>query len=382
MGNLCYHISNSRIPTKIHKDGLLMRKCFKKFVLLLLLAIFSANVAMPQTTYAAQQVLHDDANIPSVWAGPEIDKAKMLNLLTEKIQGKYRESVTREELSELTVKLYEALSGKKAVVPDKNPFADTNNKEVIAANGLGIVNGRGSGKFAPDETATREEVSVMLYRTLKASKPEYDLALRNDYTFSDQDRISPWAKEAVEYLYGTGVIDGVGGNRFDPKRSTSREEAIVLSKRVYMLFSESQAREIEARSTLAASRGGSRSPRIEKLRELIPQEMGKPYKWAAAGPDSYDCSGLVYSLFKRIGIPLPRVSSDQATVGTYVAKEDLAYGDLVFFARNGKSINHVGIYVGNGEFVHAPQTGDVVKTTTLMSGYYANTYYTARRVIQ
>ena len=67
-----------------------MRKCFK-ICFASLLAIFLQNVAMPQTTYAAQQVLHDDANIPSVWAGPEIDKAKMLNLLTEKIQGKYRE---------------------------------------------------------------------------------------------------------------------------------------------------------------------------------------------------------------------------------------------------------------------------------------------------
>jgi len=73
---------------------------------------------------------------------------------------------------------------------------------------------------------------------------------------------------------------------------------------------------------------------------------------------------------------------EQATAGTYVSREDLRYGDLVFFARDGKNINHVGIYVGNGEFVHAPQTGDVVKKSTLLSGYYNRCYYTARRVIQ
>jgi cell wall-associated NlpC family hydrolase len=73
---------------------------------------------------------------------------------------------------------------------------------------------------------------------------------------------------------------------------------------------------------------------------------------------------------------------DQVTAGTYVTRENLQYGDLVFFARDGQNINHVGIYVGNGEFVHAPQTGDVVKKTTLETGYYDSCYFTARRVIQ
>ncbi|MDD2482116.1 MAG: C40 family peptidase, partial [Lutispora sp.] len=104
-------------------------------------------------------------------------------------------------------------------------------------------------------------------------------------------------------------------------------------------------------------------------------------QWGGTGPDSYDCSGLVYSLYGKLGISLPRVAKSQAKVGTYVQKEDLEFGDLVFFARDGKNINHVGIYVGNGEFVHSPQTGDVVKNTTLMSGYYAKCYYTARRVL-
>jgi cell wall-associated NlpC family hydrolase len=79
---------------------------------------------------------------------------------------------------------------------------------------------------------------------------------------------------------------------------------------------------------------------------------------------------------------LPRVASAQAKVGTYVAKGDLEYGDLVFFAKDGKNVHHVGIYVGDGVFVHAPQTGDVVKRTTLLSGYYERCYYTARRVIK
>jgi cell wall-associated NlpC family hydrolase len=90
----------------------------------------------------------------------------------------------------------------------------------------------------------------------------------------------------------------------------------------------------------------------------------------------------VYSLYGKLGFSLPRVARDQAKAGTYVSKEELTYGDLVFFARDGKNINHVGIYVGDGEFVHSPETGDVVKKSTLLSGYYAKGYYTARRVIK
>src|SRR5699024_2646703 len=115
----------------------------------------------------------------------------------------------------------------------------------------------------------------------------------------------------------------------------------------------------------------------DKLKELISKELGKPYQYGATGPNSYDCSGLTYSIFGQLGISIPRVSRDQIKAGVQVAKSDLEYGDLILFARDGKNINHVGIYVGDGQFVHSPQTGDVVKVSTLSSGYYANSYYAA-----
>ena len=180
-----------------------------------------------------------------------------------------------------------------------------------------------------------------------------------------------------DLLYGIGVVNGVGDNLFSPRGNTSREEAIVLAKRMY-------DKALASKNNLIVSRDGTSRRESDinlKLAKLISQEMGKPYQWGGIGPDSYDCSGLVYSLYGKLGISLPRVASSQAGVGTYVSKEELTYGDLVFFARDGKNINHVGIYVGNGEFVHSPQTGDVVKKTTLMSGYYAESYYTAKRVI-
>lgn len=340
-----------------------------------------ATIAISQTTYADQALSQVKLNIPSNWAQVDIDKAKENNLVPEKLQEKYRSDITREEFSEVAVKLYEALNGKETPLPNENPFADTENIQVMMAYKLGIVNGKGDGKFDPYNTITREEISVMLYNTLQAVKPDFNYSSTDEYIFSDYDTISSWAREAVNYLYYFGVISGVSNNEFNPKGNTSTEQAIVLAERMY---EKVLGYESFVEGNLNVSRGGSRRQDNDyksKLANLIAQEMGKPYKWGGTGPDSYDCSGLVYSLFGKLDISLPRTSRDQAKCGTYVSKEDLIYGDLVFFASNGKSINHVGIYVGNGEFVHSPNSGEVVKTTTLMSGYYANNYYTARRVL-
>jgi cell wall-associated NlpC family hydrolase len=90
--------------------------------------------------------------------------------------------------------------------------------------------------------------------------------------------------------------------------------------------------------------------------------LGKPYKWGAEGPRSFDCSGLTSWAFKTAGITLPRSSSQQARVGTPVSRSELRPGDLVFFYQ---PVSHVGIYVGGGKMINAPQTGDVVKYSSI-----------------
>jgi cell wall-associated NlpC family hydrolase len=87
-------------------------------------------------------------------------------------------------------------------------------------------------------------------------------------------------------------------------------------------------------------------------------QRGKPYVWAAAGPGSFDCSGLVQYAYKAAGISLPHSSLQQSTMGKAVSRSDLQPGDLVFFY---SPVSHVGIYIGNGQMVHAPTSGDVVK---------------------
>jgi cell wall-associated NlpC family hydrolase len=90
--------------------------------------------------------------------------------------------------------------------------------------------------------------------------------------------------------------------------------------------------------------------------------MGTPYRWGGTGRGGFDCSGLAQWAYRKAGITLPRSSRAQSGVGTPVSRADLQPGDLVFFYR---PVSHVGIYVGNGNVVHAPQTGDVVKISPI-----------------
>jgi cell wall-associated NlpC family hydrolase len=90
--------------------------------------------------------------------------------------------------------------------------------------------------------------------------------------------------------------------------------------------------------------------------------LGAPYKWAASGPNAFDCSGFTSFVYRQVGVSLPHSSRAQAGVGERVPRGDLQPGDLVFF---GSPIHHVGIYVGGGQYIHAPRTGDVVKISSL-----------------
>jgi len=104
------------------------------------------------------------------------------------------------------------------------------------------------------------------------------------------------------------------------------------------------------------------------------QHLGKPYQWGGAGPDSFDCSGLVMYCYSQIGISLPHSAAAQYNHGIRLSREQMEPGDLVFFGKTG--VTHVGIYAGGGKYIHAPRTGDVVKVSALSS---RNDYYGACR---
>jgi cell wall-associated NlpC family hydrolase len=113
--------------------------------------------------------------------------------------------------------------------------------------------------------------------------------------------------------------------------------------------------------------------------EVVPialRYLGVPYRWGGASPSGFDCSGFTMYVYGKIGISLPHYVSWQYGYGSPVSRSQLAPGDLVFF--NG--LGHVGIYIGGGNFVHAPHTGDVVKISSIWDSWYSSTWVGGRRL--
>ncbi|MGH4125945.1 MAG: NlpC/P60 family protein [Clostridium sp.] len=103
--------------------------------------------------------------------------------------------------------------------------------------------------------------------------------------------------------------------------------------------------------------------------------LGVAYVWGAAGPTNFDCSGFMQYVYNHFGVSLSRTTFTQINEGSYVARENLQAGDLIFFGSDSNP-HHVGMYVGNNSYIHAPRTGDVIKISALTRG----DYLTARRV--
>lgn len=140
---------------------------------------------------------------------------------------------------------------------------------------------------------------------------------------------------------------------------------------------------IEAGAGAAAAATDDEPPsRIQALLRRATALLGTPYRWGGTSPDSgFDCSGLVNYVFRTaLGIELPRVSREMASNGERIDRAALVAGDLVFFGRRGKRVDHVGIYVGDGQFVHAPRTGRDVTVSRMDTGYWAGRFLQARRV--
>ena len=107
-------------------------------------------------------------------------------------------------------------------------------------------------------------------------------------------------------------------------------------------------------TTVSAPASGSAAAVIAEAKK----HLGTPYKWGGTTPSGFDCSGFTSYVFRKVGVSLPRVSSAQQNYGKKVSLNNLQPGDLVF---KGKPAYHVGIYIGNGQYIHSPRTGDVVK---------------------
>lgn len=119
------------------------------------------------------------------------------------------------------------------------------------------------------------------------------------------------------------------------------------------------------------------------LRESLDSLLGIAYRFGSLNPArGLDCSGLVVHVFSKLGMrDLPRTASGLASLGAHIDKDELRFGDLVFFNTRGRRYSHVGIYIGEGRFIHAATRGRKVMESSLAERYYQVRYNGARRLI-
>jgi len=115
---------------------------------------------------------------------------------------------------------------------------------------------------------------------------------------------------------------------------------------------------------------------VDYARDMV----GKPYKYAGDSPAGFDCSGLVRYSYGKAGLQMPRDTRSQRNASVPVSLKNLREGDLLFFDQEGKKASHVGMYIGNGRFVHAPSSGGKVRTDSLKAEFWKKHFVDARRV--
>ncbi len=126
----------------------------------------------------------------------------------------------------------------------------------------------------------------------------------------------------------------------------------------------------------------SNSNAAQAVVNMAYSKQGCPYVWGSEGPNSFDCSGFTYYVYKNAAsITLPRSSSAQSGYGQTVSKSNLQPGDLVFFNTSGSGVSHVGIYLGGGNMMHSPSPGKSVCVVSINSSYYSSRFVTGKRVL-
>ncbi|MFA5524587.1 MAG: S-layer homology domain-containing protein, partial [Tissierellales bacterium] len=242
----------------------------------------------------------------SAWATVELKKADDLELIPSILKGAdMTKSITRKEFAAVSLKLYEKLSGKTVIPTVTNPFKDTNDQEVLKAYQVGITAGVAIDKFAPDDLLNREQAATMLTRVFKKSfvqgwTLEIDSKFDFNYTmpskFTDDAKISNWAKPSVYFMVTHGIISGVGANNFAPRAITSaeqaanyasatREQALAISVRMTEKLDSTDAKEIiplEQKPTEPTQPAEPTKP-FEKQAGVSGVYMGFINTWAVTG---------------------------------------------------------------------------------------------------
>ena len=377
----------------------------------------------------------------SNWFKSNYQEMQNLKILPDQFTGMdLKQPITRGEMCLLAVQAFEEATGNDLELDGTQYFTDTNDTNITKAYEYGIVSGYPDGTFRPDQRITRQEFFKLLenFCYSAAFKPVLSVDANALSQFGDASALSSWAKESaqfcVTYSYVNGTKDASGSVVLDPTGTASRQEAMTmflrafkrvkeyyyyavltagvsddghdtgdtgvtvsdLSKTMYVTAQTLNVRDSwSSGSTLVGtlkygeavtvtgrcSNGWMRIQYQGHTAYVACSFVGYSYVYGGSKPSTgFDCSGLMYYCLRQYGYSMNRTADDQMDQGTAVSRDELQVGDLVFFG-SGSYANHVGMYIGDGNFVHASTPSTGVRINSLNETYYTNRYIGARRII-
>lgn len=221
---------------------------------------------------------------------------------------------------------------------------------------------------------------------------QYEILLTSELETEDLIIIKE-TKDIDIFLYGISLVDKVLKNEDNYYVLISGEEVAVkeLNSEEYIIVDvennefiiEKDLIEIrDYTESIIEFEIPNKSSLITKLIKSAYNQLGKPYVYGDIGNRGFDCSGLIYSLYyNNLGIKLPRTSYEQVNIGKPIKKSELIPGDVVLFNTSGYRISHAGIYIGEGNMIHASSGKQKVTIDSIESRYFQNRYVTGRRIL-
>ena len=283
--------------------------------------------------------------------------------------------LTRLGMSQLLMEGYHTLTGitDEELGEPEMMFLDTENTDVLNAYSLELVSGRSNGVFEPMEGVSRQDYFTACARLLESVGYPYvdDIEIDLD-EYADGSEVLAYARQPIRAMLCLGIIETDA--MLEPAREITVDEAMTACDALVDFYTAWQENPVEPQRYLG-----------EDVAEYALQYVGCRYVRGGQGPRKFDCSGFVYYVYKHFGYDLkPGARNQWSLLSQRVSKDELLPGDLLFFSRNGRAsrIFHVGIYIGNGQFVHAANSSDGLIVTDIDHAWYANRYLGAKRPIQ
>lgn len=317
------------------------------------------------------------------WAEPTLLRMEQLGLIPASVKEQSMSGpITRADLCRIAMRSYKLLTRQtdEDLGQPEDVFTDTDDLDVLNAYALSIVGGRGNGIFDPDSPITRQDFFTVCTNFLRALDYWYVDDITHDLSrFPDSGSLAGYAQHPAQVMVSIGAVQGDDTGALNPTAQIASQEAAVIFNRIIDFYADWETNPVEPEKPEPEPYLG------EIIAEYALQFEGCRYVSGGHGPKKFDCSGLVYYVYQQFGYDLkPGARNQWSLLDEKISKDELLPGDLLFFSRGGKTsrIFHVGIYIGDGLFIHAANSRKGVIITHIDEPWYANRYHGAKRVIE